>query len=328
MKIPHRIFVVTIVFMLGSAAFSFGNRSSEESMFLSETRSAQRGNGRGISEEAGSDHRASAKRMWRLNMPDPTASVEAFVLRSDAVPTEGILSGSGRSRTLHVDTQPMDGSMDGIFNLYVVQRSVTEETLTIRVAKANMINHSCSWKHPYRSDRERLRAKSLISIPLEIVVDDLWDSNFHVTTMSGDRLAFRVLSYGRPAASATIALETASGWKKSVKTDKNGSAEIQLIGDYFPERWPDFDRRKTGSFLVTANYDITAEGILAGKPYHRIRMTSTLPWKYSPARQTYTSYAWGLGIGVLFAVVAGIGTFVYRERRHKPYREVQSDGQD
>jgi hypothetical protein len=54
-------------------------------------------------------------------------------------------------------------------------------------------------------------------------------------------------------------------------------------------------------------------------------MISTLPWRYLPARSEYTSYAHGLSLAGLAATATGIGVYAYRERRKRPYREVEPD---
>ena len=276
-------------------------------------------------EQGHSEHRATSERIWYLNLHDLHPGAEAVILRSDGKRAESSLSHGRDGWSFVVDTKPLDGSLDGVFNLYVIDRAVSDGILTIRSAKASMINHSCGWGHKFKFDQDRLRPKNDVNIPLEIVVQDLWDKNFHSKTMSGDRLAVQVLQNGKPASGASVSFTTGSGWTKTVEADEDGKASIQLIRDYYPETWSLFDARKRSAVLVTAGVEAPEKGVYQGKAYRGIRLVATLPWRYSPQRKEYSSYAYGLGIAALFAVASGAGIYVYRERRKRPMREVTFD---
>jgi hypothetical protein len=323
------LLTLSLFLLTGTAHSAAGGRGSGSALFLSETPPAghegSHGKGRGAGGEQGhAEHRAAASRTWYVH-GDLSPDARAFILRPDGSLAEGTLEHGEHGWAFTVKTLPLDGSLDGIFGLYVVDRSVSGDELLIRVAKANMINHSCGWGHAFKFDQDRLRAPSYASIPLEITGTGLWDANFHSKTMSGDRPVWNVLSLGKAVQGASLSFRTASGWTRAVETDAAGAASVQLIRDYYPERWTDFDARKRGALLVTASRVFDEPGVHHGRRYTRVRMISTLPWRYLPARSEYTSYAHGLSLAGLAATATGIGVYAYRERRKRPYREVEPD---
>ena len=322
--------VVPMLLLAGPAHSAPAGRGSGNALFLSEIPPAgqERGHGKGRSpggEQAHAEHRASASRTWYVHGSDVSPDAKVFIRRPDGSLTEGTLEHGEHGRSFTVNLLPMDGSLDGVFSLYVVDRSVSGDELLIRVAKANMINHSCGWGHAFKFDRERLRAPFLAMIPIEITGAGLWDANFHSKTMSGDRPVWTVLSHGNAVEGASLSFRTASGWTRMVETDAAGAASVQLIRDYYPERWTDFDARKRGSLLVTATRVSDDPGEYHGRRYARVRMISTLPWRYLPPRSEYTSFAHGLFLATLASALTGIGVYVYRERRRRPYQEVEPD---
>lgn len=317
------------MFPLGAA----DARGNGGALMLSETPPAGHGEAHGKRPGRGSrggaeshaEHRATAERTWYLNLHDLQPDAEAMILRPDGSRAAGSLSHGRDGWSFVVDTKPIDGSLDGVFNLYVIDRSVQDGVLAVRTAKANMINHSCGWGHKFKFDQERLRPRTDSAAPLEIVADSLWDRNFHSKTMSGDVLSVQILRNGAPAPGATVSFTTGSGWTKTVTADENGKASVQLIRDYYPEKWSLFEARKRGTVLVTAGVEEMEKGVFAGARYNRTRLVATLPWRYAPQRREYSSYGYGLGIAALFAVASGAGIFVFRERRKRPVREVTFD---
>lgn len=333
--------VVLIAVVNSEGNFGRGTKSlfRAEAMFLSENppsgysgdHKEHRGGERSAKKEGqregqrGSDHsehRATPVKKFYLNIHDLSDSAKAYVLRPDGSITEGRLSHDEGAWSIAFDTKPMDGSMDGVFNVYVVDKQVSDGMLLIRVAKMNAINHSCGWGHKYKFDKERQRPKHLDSIPLEIVGHDLWNSYFHTQTMSGDKFVFSVLHNGKPV-SASVKVRTQSGWMKMFKTDDDGKGSFQLIRDYYPEKWNDFKARKRSSFVITAEHEVDEKGMYEGKSYNRIKLVTTFTWRYQPQRSEYTSYAYGLGIAVAFAIAGGLAVYIHRERRKRPYREVR-----
>lgn len=308
-----------------------------EALYLSENPPAEhrgdhkggrRAGPRGDSGGDHSEHRAAPVKKFYLNLHDLSDNAKAYVMRPDGKMAEGKLSHDEGAWTVTFDTKPMDGSMDGIFNVYVVDKEVIDGTLLIKVAKMNVINHSCGWGHKYKFDKERLKPKQLDAIPLEIVGSELWNKNFHTSTMSGDNFVFSVLHNGKPVEGAAVRMRTQSGWVKMLRTGNDGKGSVQLIRDYYPENWTDFKARKKGNLLFTAEYEIEEKGTFEDSKYNKIRLITTLPWKYQPQRKEYTSYVYGISITTLFALVVGLGVYIHRQRRKKPYREVMFDEKD
>ena len=171
----------------------------------------------------------------------------------------------------------------------------------------------------------RTTPQTLGFIPLEVHIDKLWDTNFHASVTSGEQLLVTVLLYGKPVAGAQLTLTTEQGWSKKINTNENGTASLQMIRDYYPSSWDRFRRGYRGKFLLTAEYDAEQAGEYNNKPYEQISYIASLPWKYSPSKQDYSSYRYGLLIAALTMTVSGIGIYAYRERRKKPYKRISFD---
>ncbi|GAB4408457.1 MAG: hypothetical protein OHK0032_03840 [Thermodesulfovibrionales bacterium] len=286
-----------------------------EALFLSERPpSGHEGHGSRRLPSEHSEHRASPVKRFYLNLHELSEDARAFVLRPDGSIKEATLNHDEGVWVVSFDTKPMDGSMDGIFNLYVIDKQMIDKTLLIRIAKMNVINHSCGWGHKFKFDKERLRPKYNDSVPLEVVAYDLWDRNFHSRSASGDRLLLSVLSYGKPV-KADLRVRTEGGWMKSMKTDDDGRASFQLIREYYTERWRDFNSRKRTGLMITAQYEVQENGFYKGQPYERIRLITSLPWRYQVSRAEYSSYAYGLLILTIFSVASGLAVYLYRQRR-------------
>jgi len=309
------LFLILIGFMTWPEVSQGG---TEEAIYLSEVPPQGHNMRHGSSHRQGSEHsehRAVPFRKVYLNTHELSDDARAIVLRPDGTITEAPLSHDEEGWSVTLDMRPMDGSLDGIFNLYVINKELRDETLLIRIAKMNIINHSCGWGHKFKFNKERLRPKSLDNIPLEIVGYEMWDRNFHRRMASGDMFSFSVLRKGRPV-KASVKVRTRSGWMKSLTTQEDGTGAFQLIRDYYPERWSEFKTRYYSSFVLIAEYEADEEGTYRGRSYKRIRIITTLPWKYQTARIEYTSYAYGLLIFTLFSLFTGLVVFLYRQR-HK-----------
>ena len=135
-----------------------------------------------------------------------------------------------------------------------------------------------------------------------------------------------MLSYGKPLVGAKVQLQTGEKWVKEVVTGKDGTASLQLIRDYYPAKWSDFQRTRRAEFLVTAFYEAEEQGVFKDLEYERLQYITTLPWHYSPARADYSSYGLGLIIGLLGFTFTGGGIFFYRERRKRPYKGISLEG--
>lgn len=289
-----------------------------EPLFLTEA-SAK---GKDRSREFESEHAPRPFRQYRLISSSPARDMEAQVLDPTGNVSEARMESAQGETTVSFKTPFGDGPMHGVHNLYVMDKQVIGNRLVIRIAKWHTVHHSCGWGHAYKYNSDRIRAKTLGSIPLEISCTEFWDGNFHSKIRSGDLLRFDVRLFGVPVAGAGIRLTSGKGWTKASVTEADGTASFQLIRDYYPTRWSDFHSRHRERFTVVAEYEVPQKGHFSGQEYDRILYISTLPWTYSPSRSEYTSYLNGLFIG-FFALTAGaVGVFVYRERRRKPFREI------
>ena len=271
-----------------------------------------------------SEHRPVPKRTYHLTEYRRLADVTAYVRRPDGSVIEPELR-LGVNPTVSFPTPFGDGPVHGANNVYVVEQGVVNNVLVIRTAKWITMHHSCGWGHDGKFDETLINPQSFDTIPFEIVVEDLWDPNFHARVTSGDQLRIRVLSFGKPVPGAKVTLTTDKGWSKTVVSDKDGVASVQLIRDYYPSSWTEFHRTHRGKFLVTARYDAEQQGTYKGKSYERISYVSTHPWKYSPSQRDYSSYSYGLLVGTLAMIVSGVGVYAYRERRKRPYKGIVFD---
>jgi hypothetical protein len=221
---------------------------------------------------------------------------------------------------------PMDdGPLHGPNNIYVVDQQVKDGVLEVRTAKWLTIHHSCGWGHDYRNDPERLKANSLESVPLDIVVENLWDGNFHNALHSGDELAIHVLSYGKPVPGATVTITSEKGWTKRKRTDADGIARVQLIRDYYPATWQVFKRTELGKLALTAELTDEKASSYKGKAVGKTHYITSFSWKYTPASEDYNSYSYGLLIGSLGFLGSGFGVYQYRLKRRKPKKTVIFD---
>lgn len=221
-----------------------------------------------------------------------------------------------------------DESLHGPNNIYAVEKKIENDALQIRTAKWITIHHNCSWGHNYKYDKERLTPSYMKEIPLEIVPSPLWDGNFHVRTQTSDTLELIIYSYGQPVENAKVTVTTEKKWKKEMKSDREGKVRFQLIRDYYPKSWEHFHKTKNSRLLFTAEYEINEKGKEAGKNYDKIRMTSSLPWRYKPAVADYSSSISGLAVGGISFILTIAGIFFYRERRKKPLKEIRFNEKD
>jgi hypothetical protein len=199
---------------------------------------------------------------------------------------------------------------------------VRKSLLNVRTAKWLTIQHTCRWGHHLKHNKKRQTLLHSKKVPLEIVPAKLWDKNFHVRTMTGDIFKATVYHYGRPLAGAEVTVITGKGWTKKLKTDKNGMIDFQIIRDYYPKSWDLFKKHKNSRLVFLAEYVKPAQGKYKGKKFKKIKYTSTLSWRYMPAKADYSSYTSGLLIGTLFLLVSAGGVFYYRERRKVPEKDL------
>ena len=273
-----------------------------------------------------SEHRPAAKRTYYFNEHRRRAIIKAYVRRPSGKVVEPELV-LGYNPYVSFPTPFGDGPFHGPNSVYVVEQGVENNVLTIRCAKWVTMHHNCGWGHEGKFEKNLVTPQPLDLIPFEIVIDKLWDTNFHLSVASGDRLGITVLSYGKPVAGAVVTVSSEKGWSKRVVTDKKGKTTVQMIRDYYPPLWSSFKRAHRGEFLVTAQYDRDQQNNFRNEAYSRVHYIATHPWQYSPSSRDYASYSYGLGLGVLGLTVSGFGVYIYRERRRKPYKGISFDKQ-
>lgn len=271
-----------------------------------------------------SEHAPLPKRKYWLNL-SPVGTAKGYILHPDGSFDELSVINKDGDPMVAFDSPWKSESMHGPNNVYAFDRSVSADTLHIRTAKWIVIHHNCSWGHGYRFDEERLTPRPLSAIPLEIVPEPLWDGNFHVNTETGMTLTVRVMSYGKPVEDARLTLITDQGWQKEIRTGAGGRASFQLIRDYYPDTWGDFQRNRLGSLLFVARVERENRGVFDGRFYKREVLTTSLPWRYRPAKADYTSLVSGLAVGFTTFALSLTAVFIYRERRRKPVRRLQFD---
>jgi len=259
-----------------------------------------------------SEHRPMALRQYFLNGPRDNA--RGFVLHPDLTVSDLALE-FGEKANGSIKLGMADGPHHGANNLYVFDSQVDNGSLVVRNAKWVTIQHSCGWGHGEKFNDTRQISQSLDTIPLEIVVDHIWDTNFHSTVMSGDMINLQVLSYGKSAARARVSIISDKGWRKTVTTDEQGKVSFQMVRDYYPESWSGFHRTHKGMVKFQADYRVDGSGEFEGQSYQSTNYSATFSWRYYPARQEYTSLLIGLLVAVFAMGLTGGGIYYYRQKR-------------
>jgi len=272
-----------------------------------------------------SEMRPLPVRTYWLDTCQISDGAEAYVTRPEGEAETLPIEREGHDVKVSVRIPMGDGPGHGANMVYLIDRSVEENVLQIKTAKWLTIQHSCGWGHDQKFNPARQVMHPFKEAPLEIVADKLWDGNFHSKVMSGDEITFQVLSYGKPAPGATVTVVSDRGWRKTINTDKDGRGSFQLVRDYYPESWQLFDRTKRGRLRMTARYATDDAGQYGGESYARTRMSSTFAWRYYPAQKEYVSMSYGLSGVFLSMLFCGFGVFIYRDRRKRPYREIEFD---
>ena len=180
-------------------------------------------------------------------------------------------------------------------------------------------SHNCSKGHDHVS--HKMPPSSLDDIPLELIRERIPGEDFHTNISSGDNVTYRVSYMGKPAVNADVKFITRKGWINSAKTGSNGNVTYALIRDTYPSAWSRFQKRKSGESITVADYTVEEKGVHKGLPFKRIRYISTLPGRYYPSKQEYTSYVYGLILLTFTLTFSSAGIYIHRKRREKPYRE-------
>ena len=271
-----------------------------------------------------SEHRPLPIRAYKLNTDKPLLDASAKVLYADGTSAD-LEAELCHSNIIKLQTPMGEGPMHGPNNIYVIDKQVHDGILEIRTAKWLSIHHSCGWGHDYRNDPDRLTPRPLPSAPLDIVMEGLWDGNFHNALHSGDELVIRVYSFGKPAPGATVRITTEKGWTAEKQADAEGTVRIQLIRDYYPPTWKLFNRSTLGRLALTAEYIEEGSFQYKDESIDKTHYLTSFSWKYVPAQADYNSYLYGLLIGTLAFLGSGFGVYHYRLRRKKPQQVIVFD---
>lgn len=275
-------------------------------------------------DEGGSLH-GGIKHLWLRQGDDPA---RAQYLEGTALSSEFSLIDVNGNRSQVAQTV-MGGQAHarfefeemGFYNAYLMRESVRDNILRVQLAKAELLKGTCC-----KQDFDPIHNKA-ISDPqqlLEIVREHESDENLNTRMVSGDKIIFTVNRLGKPMPGVPVTMLTQQGWQKKAVSDKNGRVEFTLIRDYFPA-WNDFKRRTKETFVVVAETESAESGVHQGQNYTRVTYQATLSGKYAPSPYDYKSYAWGLGIAVFVLAFGGLGVYLYRRRRVKPFQEVRFD---
>lgn len=235
--------------------------------------------------------------------------VDAHGKRSmvDQVPTNGLAHNKMEFKEL------------GFNNAYARRELLSESTLWVQTAKVEVLKGSCCEREVAP---EQLKAISDPEQPLELVRERMDKEKLFTRIVSGDTLQFTVLGRGQPLAGVPVTMLTQQGWQKKAISNEQGVVEFTLIRDYFPA-WNDFRRRTKESFVLVADREVAEAGAFQGSAYKKIHYQATLSGKYAPSPHDYKSYAYGLGIAVFVLAFGGLGVYLYRRRRVKPFQEIR-----
>lgn len=278
-----------------------------------------------ISGDAGDNLHSGTKRLWLRQGDDPAS---ASYVDAAGVPTDISLLDAKGNRSTIVQT-PVNGlahaksefSELGFYNAYLARESLADGVKRVQLAKAELLKGSCCMKTG-DVDPAQMMAISDPGLPLEIVREHEPDEKLFTRITSGDKIKFTVNRQGKPTAGVAVTMLTQQGWQKKAVSNADGQVEFTMIRDYFPA-WSDFKRRTKETFLVVAEVEEVASGTYDGRPYAKVAYQATLSGRYAPSPYDYKSYAWGLGISVFVLAFGGLGVYLYRRRRLRPFKEVR-----
>ncbi len=248
---------------------------------------------------------------------------------------------------------------EGYYNAYYMEQNVRDGVRYVDVAKREVLKHNCQLGHDF--DVEQHRPQSAKQIPLEVLRLRFDDETYHTRFNSGKNVLFKVLYKGDPVANAAVTISTEEGWSRNSKTDSEGIVSFLVIQDRFKQNEAQEVekkqykpkqtegarkykkegksehkqaesggshgrmRRRSEEFLVTVQYREPSIGEIDGLSYEQSVYTTTFPGHFSPSQSAYKSYAYGLTFGSAGFLVLGIGSYMYRRRRIKPFKEVNLD---
>lgn len=280
-----------------------------------------------IGGEDGGNLHGGSKRLW-LRLGDDPAKADYLSAADSPLDIELLDARGQRSR---VALAPANGLAQarcefsdlGFYNAYLSRSQVQERQLRVQLAKAELLKGSCCMK-PGDVPPEQTQAIHDPAQPLEIVREHEPDEKLFTRIVSGDQIVFTIRRLGQPAPGVPVTLMTQEGWQKRLVSDKEGRARFTMIRDYFPA-WNEFRRLTKRTFLAVAEVEENSSGSSDGQTYDRILYQATLSGRYAVSPYDYKSYAWGLGVTLFVVSFGGLGVYLYRRRRLKPFKEVRFD---
>ncbi len=212
------------------------------------------------------------------------------------------------------------GSEDGFYSIYLVEKFVNNDTLNIRVAKTERMNHSCRNGH----DKALVRVQPKIypkQIPIEIIRKRVTGENLHTVMHPGNDVTFQVLIKEAPCKNGNVQMSTHKGWVKSQTTNNKGEVSFQFVQDD-NTNIKELRQRITFNYLIHFKKTIKQNGNFNDKHYNFITYISTFSDNYRPSQMLYSSFVWALFviIGSVLTLTAGI--YIYRKRRRVEYKEI------
>lgn len=212
---------------------------------------------------------------------------------------------------------------EGYYNGYMVLKYVSNDTLYVDIAKAEMLNHSC--RNGHVNERKKIGPDIYPkTIPAEIIRKRNSTEDFHYFASSGDKIDYQFIIDGKPVEGATLAFNTQKGWQKVLFTNEDGISTFQIIQDYFSS-WQELNSRKIYYYVIFGKATITQNGIYDGHNYSFIKYTTSLSDGYRPAKTMYMSMFWAFVIFTLTVILTIGGIFIYKIKRNKVYKEVRFD---
>jgi len=215
---------------------------------------------------------------------------------------------------------------EGYYNGYLIIKEVSNDTLYVDIAKAEMLNHSCRNGH---KNVQNKKGPDIYpeTIPAEIVRVRTLSENFHYFASSGDEIDYQFFINGVPFEGAQLSFNTQTGWQKVLNTNENGISTFQILQDYFSP-WQELNNRKVYDYVIFGEITLHETGMYKGEKYDYIHYTTSLSDGYRPAKTMYMSMFWALVVFMITVIISVAGIFIYRLNRNKAYKEVRFDEKD
>jgi len=199
----------------------------------------------------------------------------------------------------------------GYYDLYAILSFNEPDKKIVKVAKFEFkyLNHS---EH-IENSKELMVPKALKEAKLDILRVKSSDETLYSRLYTGEKVRFRVLFDGKPLANAKATVETEFGWKKELRSDKDGVVEFTFIKDYYPHK-ERYNKRYRERFLL-----------LVENESGDTRYETTFFGTFSPSRSEYISYAQGMWVALAIFILSVVAVVLYRRRVDKPFGGVKID---